>query len=79
MRMLARVSECNESVGERGPEMAVIAVELSTIRKGKRKVAPARAKVFSEVHGLVSYPAKVIVNMQLILNAHSATSVSCGR
>jgi hypothetical protein len=56
-----------------------IVVELLTISKGKRKVAPAKAKVFSEVDGLVSHSVKVVINMQLTHSAHSVTSASRGR
>jgi hypothetical protein len=34
--------------------VAVVAIELSTVSKGKRKAAPTRAKVYAEVEGLVS-------------------------
>jgi hypothetical protein len=50
-----------------------------TISKGKWKVVPARAKVSSEVDGLVSESAKVVVNTPLTHHAHSVTSVSLGR
>jgi hypothetical protein len=46
-------SEWEESVQEE-PEAIVVVVELSTVRKGKRKVVPARAKVYTEVDGPVS-------------------------
>jgi hypothetical protein len=46
-------SNQDESVGEKEPEAAVVVVESSTIGKGKWKVAPTRAKVFSEVDGPV--------------------------
>jgi hypothetical protein len=72
-------SKQDESVGEEEPEAAVIAVESSTIDKWKQKVAPAKTKVFSEVHGPVSQSAKVVINMQLTHHAHSATGVSCAR
>jgi hypothetical protein len=68
-------SEQDELVGEEEPEAAAIAVESSTISKGKQKVVPAKTKVFSKVHGPISQSAKVIVNMQLTHHAHSATSV----
>jgi hypothetical protein len=72
-------SEWDESVGEEEPETAAVVVESSTIGKGKQKVAPIRAKVFSEVDGPVSDSAEVIVNMPLIHHAHSATGDSPGR
>jgi hypothetical protein len=71
-------SEWDESVEEE-PKSAAVAVESSTISKGKWKVAPARAKVFSEVDGPVSDPVEVVVNTQLIHHAHSATVASCRR
>jgi hypothetical protein len=46
-------SEREESAEEE-PAAAEIAVELSTVRKGKRKAAPARAKVYAAVDGPVS-------------------------
>jgi hypothetical protein len=55
----ARESEQDES------ESAAVAVELLTIGKGKQKVAPTRAKVFSEIDGPVSDPAEVVINRQL--------------
>jgi hypothetical protein len=66
-------------VGEEEPKAAAIAVELLTIGKGKQKASPTKTKVFSEVHGLVSQSAEVVVNTQLTHHAHSATSVSCTR
>jgi hypothetical protein len=48
-----RESEREESVEEE-PAAAEKVVELSTIGKGKQKVVPARAKVYTEVEGLVS-------------------------
>jgi hypothetical protein len=68
-------SEWDESVGEEEPEMVVVVVESSTIGKGKQKVAPTRAKVFSKVDGPVSEPAEVIVNSLLTCHAHSVTGV----
>jgi hypothetical protein len=58
-------SEQDESVREEEPEVVAIAVESSTIGKGKRKAALAKMKVFSKVDGLVSDFAKVVVNIQL--------------
>jgi hypothetical protein len=46
-------SEREESMEEE-PAAAAIAVESSTIGKGKRKAAPTRAKVYMEVEGPVS-------------------------
>jgi hypothetical protein len=46
-------SEWEESAEEE-PAMAEKVVESSTISKGKRKVAPTRAKVYVEVEGPVS-------------------------
>jgi hypothetical protein len=54
------------------------AVELSTIGKGKQKVAPMKMKVYSKVDGPVSESGEV-VNMQLTHHAHSVTSVSLKR
>jgi hypothetical protein len=39
---------------EEAPEAVEKLVESSTVSKGKQKVAPARAKVYAEVEGLVS-------------------------
>jgi hypothetical protein len=50
---------------EEEPEAAAKAIESSTISKRRQKAAPTRAKVFSEVDGLVSESAKVIVNTPL--------------
>jgi hypothetical protein len=47
-------SEQEESVEEE-PAVAERAVESSTVGKGKRKAAPARAKVYAEVDGPVSH------------------------
>jgi hypothetical protein len=46
-------SEREESAQEE-PEAAAVVVESSTVGKGKWKVAPARAKVYTEMDGLVS-------------------------
>jgi hypothetical protein len=43
-----------EELAEEEPAEAEKGVELSTVGKGKRKVAPARAKVYTEVDGPVS-------------------------
>jgi hypothetical protein len=74
-------SEWDESVGEEEPEAAEVptVAEASTISKGKRKVVPAKIKVFSEVDRLVSDSAKVVVNKQLTHNAHSVTGVLHGK
>jgi hypothetical protein len=48
-----RESKRDESAEEE-PELVAVAVESSTVGKGKRKVAPTRAKVYSEVDGPVS-------------------------
>jgi hypothetical protein len=58
-------SKHEESVGEEEPEAVAKVAELSTIGKGKRKAAPVRAKVFSDVDGLVSNSTEVDINMQL--------------
>jgi hypothetical protein len=47
-------SEREESAEEE-PVAAEKVVELSTVGKGKRKAAPARAKVYTEVDGRVSH------------------------
>jgi hypothetical protein len=39
---------------EEGPAAAEVVIELSTVGKGKRKAAPARAKVYVVVDGPVS-------------------------
>jgi hypothetical protein len=57
-------SEQDESVEEEH-EAAEKVIELSTVSKGKRKAALARATVYSEVDGPVSDSAEVNVNMQL--------------
>jgi hypothetical protein len=46
-------SERDELVEEE-PEVVVVLVESLTVSKWKRKAAPARAKVYGEVDGLVS-------------------------
>jgi hypothetical protein len=46
-------SERDEEAEEE-PESAAKVVESSTVGKGKRKVAPTRAKVYREVDGPVS-------------------------
>jgi hypothetical protein len=56
--------------------MAAKAAESSTIGKGKRKVAPARAKVYTEVEGPVSDKS---LSISANAFAHSATDASCGR
>jgi hypothetical protein len=48
----ARESEREESAEE--PAAAEVVVESSTVRKGKRKAAPARAKVYAPMDELVS-------------------------
>jgi hypothetical protein len=73
-----RESEWDESVEEE-PEAANKVIESSTVSKGKWKVAPTRAKVFSEVDRLVSDSAKVVINRQLVHHAHSAAGASHGR
>jgi hypothetical protein len=40
---------------EEGPAAAEVVVESSTVGKGKRKVAPARAKVYAAVDGPVNH------------------------
>jgi hypothetical protein len=46
---------------EEEPAAAEVAVESSTVGKGKRKVAPARAKVYAAVDGLVSRLFKLML------------------
>jgi hypothetical protein len=69
----------DEEVGEsEWDESAEKVVESSTVGKGKRKAAPARAKVYGEVDGLVSHLPKsssICANIY----AYSATDVSRGR
>jgi penicillin-binding protein 1A len=43
-----------DELAEEEPEVAEKVIELSTVGKGKQKVAPARAKMYAEVEGLVS-------------------------
>jgi hypothetical protein len=71
-------SERDKSAEEE-PEAAEKVVELLTVGKGKQKAVPARAKVYSEVDGPVSDSARVVVNMELIHHAHSATGALRGR
>jgi hypothetical protein len=72
-------SEQDELVGEEEPKAAAKVAEMLTIGKGKRKVALARAKVFSEVDGPVSDSGDVVINTPLTYCAHSATGASLGR
>jgi hypothetical protein len=51
---------------EEEPEVAEKVVESSTIDKGKRKVVPARAMVYTEVEGPVS-------TLQKSLSTHTLT------
>jgi hypothetical protein len=66
-------SEQEESAEEE-PAAAERVVESSTVGKGKRKVAPARAKVYAAVDGPVSRLSK---SMSIHANkySHSATDV----
>jgi hypothetical protein len=70
-------SEREESMQE---ELAVAekVVESSIVSKGKRKAAPARAKVYAEVDGPVS---ALLKSSSICANtfSYSATDVSCGR
>jgi hypothetical protein len=70
-------SEQDESAEEE-PEVASKVVELSTVTKGKRKVAPMRAKMYAEVDGPVSCLLK-LTSICANIYAHSVTDVSCGR
>jgi hypothetical protein len=64
MQATMQDKEIGESEREESAEeelvVAAIVVELSTVGKGKRKAALARAKVYAEVEGLV----QVVVNMR---------------
>jgi hypothetical protein len=66
-------SEREESA-EEGPAAAEVAVESSMVGKGKRKAAPARAKVYAVVDGLVSRLFKS-TSIRANLSAYSATVV----
>jgi hypothetical protein len=70
-------SEWDESEEEE-LEAAAKVVESSTVSKGKRKVAPTRAKVHGEVDGLVS---RLLKSMSIHANtySYSATGASRGR
>jgi hypothetical protein len=60
-------SEWDESAMEE-PTVVVIVVESSMVGKGKWKVAPARAKVYGAVDGLVSHLFK---SMSICANTYS--------
>jgi hypothetical protein len=66
-------SEREESAEE---ELAVVekAVESSTVRKGKRKAAPTRAKVYAAVDGPVRRQAKSTL-IHINISAYSVTVV----
>jgi hypothetical protein len=66
-------SEREESA-EEGPAAAEVVVESSTVGKGKRKAAPARAKVYAAVDGPVS---RLFKSMSIRTNtySYSATDV----
>jgi hypothetical protein len=53
-------------------------IELLTVSKGKWKAVPARAKVYSEVDGLVSHLPQ-LTSICANIYAYSATDVSHGR
>jgi hypothetical protein len=59
---------------EEEPAVAAKAVDLSTVREGKRKAVPARAKVYRVVEGLVSDLLKLTSTCTNIF-AYSATDV----
>jgi hypothetical protein len=63
-----------EKSAEEAPEVAAVVVKLSTIGKGKQKAAPARAKVYAEVEGLVSRLSKS-TSICANTSSHSATDV----
>jgi hypothetical protein len=63
---------------EEEPEVATKVVELSTVSKGKRKVAPARAKVSGEVDGPVSHLSK-LTSIRANTYSYSATNALRGR
>jgi hypothetical protein len=69
----ARESEQEESVEEE-PAAAEKAVKSSTVGKGKRKAAPARAKVYAAVDGPVRRQAKSTL-ICMNISAYSATVV----
>jgi hypothetical protein len=70
-------SEREESAEEE-PAAAEKAVELSTIGKGKRKAAPARAKVYATMDEPVSdLPKSSSIRANLF--THSAIAASHGR
>jgi hypothetical protein len=58
MQVMMQDEDVGESEQEESAEeelaAAVKAIELLTVGKGKRKVAPARAKVYEEVEGPMS-------------------------
>jgi hypothetical protein len=54
--------------------VAAVVVELSTIGKGKRKAAPARAKVYAAVDGPVSCLTK-LTSIHANTYSYSATDV----
>jgi hypothetical protein len=70
-------SEQDELVEEE-PELAAKVVELLTVGKGKRKVAPTRVKVYGEVDGPVSDMLKLL-SICTNTYAHSVTDASHGR
>jgi hypothetical protein len=70
-------SERDESAEEE-PEAVAKVVESSTVGKGKRKAAPARAKVYGEVDGPVSHLLKS-TSIRTNTYSHSATGASRGR
>jgi hypothetical protein len=70
-------SEQEESAEEE-PAVAEVVVESSTVRKGKGKAAPARAKVYATMDELVSdLPKSSSIRANLF--AHSAIAASRGR
>jgi hypothetical protein len=63
-----------EEPSEEEPEAAEVAVESSMVGKGKRKVAPARAKVYIAVDGPVCHQAKS-TSIHANMPAYSVTVV----
>jgi phage I-like protein len=63
-----------EKSAEKAPEVVAVVVESSTISKGKRKAAPAKAKVYAEVEGSVSRLSKSM-SIHTNTSSHSVTDV----
>jgi hypothetical protein len=68
------MSPYREELAEEGPAAAEVAVESSTVGKGKRKAMPTRAKVYVAVNGPVS---RLFKSMSIRANtySYSATDV----